>query len=126
MFYAVYENGMVDMKTSFEMLHKSGKILFFAEEYEHRPYRYYYFIDINCHRVQLALNGCNLNCIIQHSENGIPCIELEIESPNYGIEKVEVYRQHPLFPQPLSQVSSIIGDINRFGYEAYRKFELKL
>ena len=127
MFYAVHENGMVDMKLEFDRLHKSGNILFFAEDFDYGSYyRYYLFIDINLQRVQLALNGCKLNCIVRHFEDNIPCVEFEIESPNYGIERVEVYRQHPLFPFHLSRTADIISTINKFGYEAYRKYDLRL
>lgn len=127
MFYAVHENGMVDMKLEFERLHKSGNILFFAEDFDYGSYyMYYFFIDINLKRVQLTLNGCKLNCIIRHFEDNIPCIEFEIESPNYGIERVEVYREHPLFSFYLSRTAHIIGIINKFGYEAYRKYDLRL
>jgi len=127
MFYAVHENGMVDMKLEFEMLHKSGNILFFAESYnDYSDYRYYSFIDIHRQRVQLTLNGCKLNCIIRHFEDNISCIEFEVESPKYGIERVEVYRQYPLCSSYLSRTAYIIGLINKFGYEAYRKYDLRL
>ena len=127
MFYAVHENGMVDMKLEFERLHKSGNILFFAESSnDYSYYKYYSFIDIYRQRVQLTLNGCKLNCIIRHFEDNIPCIEFEIESPNYGIERVEVYRQYPLCSSYLSRTAYIIGLINKFGYEAYRKYDLRL
>jgi len=127
MFYAVYENGMVDMKQEFAQLHKSGNILFFATHYDYTPgYRYYYFIDIHLQSIHLQLNGCKLLCMIRHYEDDIPCMEFEVESPKYGIERVEVHRQHPLFSFYLSRVAHIIGLINAIGYEAYRKHYLRL
>ena len=127
MFYAIHENGIVDMKLEFERLHKSGNILFFAEDHDDDAYyKSYFFIDINRQRVQLTLNGCKLNRIIRHFEGAIPCLEFEIESPNHGIERVEVYKQHPLFSFYLSHIAHIIGTINKFGYEAYRKYDLRI
>ena len=126
MFYAVYESGRVDMRLEFNMLHKSGDILFFAEDLDYKQTRYYYFIDKSRLRVQLSLKGCKINQIILHLEGSLSHVELEIESPNHGVEVVEVYKEHPLSMPHLSYLATIFGYINRVGYEAYRKYDLKL
>ena len=119
MFLAVCENGVVDMKPSFERLYKSEKILFFAQAQVAAPHIYYNLINSKCELTPLALNGCKIHRIIQYKNQGEMCVELEVESPDRGIEKVEVYRQSGFYISPITVVASIIGTINQLGYDRY-------
>ena len=107
------------MKHSFEMLHKSGKILFFAQSQVATPHIYYNLINSKCELTPLALNGCKIHRIIQYKNQGEMCVELEVESPDRGIEKVEVYRQSGFYISPITVVASVIRTIDLLGYDRY-------
>ena len=119
MFLAVYENGAIDMKHSFEMLHKSGKILFFAQSQVATPHIYYNLINSKCELTPLELHGCKIHRIIQYKNQEEICVELEVESPNRGIEKVGIYRQPEFYINPLTVVVSVIRTIDLIGYDRY-------
>ena len=119
MFFAVYENGAIEMKLSFEMLHKSDYILFYAKSQVVGSCKYYHLLNSKCEFSPLTLNGCKIYGIIQHDNHGKLYVELEVESPNRGVEKVEVYRQSGFYFPPLAVVASVIRAINRLGYDVY-------
>ena len=120
MFFAVYENGAIDMKLSFEMLHKSGKILFYAQSQVVGSCKYYRLLNSKCESTPLALNGCKVHRIIQYDNHGELYVVLEVELSNGDVECVEVYRQYGFYFPPLTMVASVFRTIHRFGYDAYR------
>ena len=120
MFYAVYTNGAVDMKPTFELLHHSSEdILFFAECHSDTSCRYYHFLNSQGETTLLTLNGCKLLSTIYKFSDTNPSIELEVERPSRGVERVEVYRQEGFYSPPLSIVASIIRDINKVGFDEW-------
>ena len=107
------------MKLSFEMLHKSGDILFFAKSYLYGDNKYYFPINSKGEITPLALNGCMLRCFIQYYNGGDIYVEFEFDSPDRGIERVKLYRHTDPFISPLKAIISIIKEIDRLGYSAF-------
>ena len=112
MFYAVYENGAIEMKFSFEELHKSEHILFYVKSHIDQSYKYYSLLNAKCETEPLALNGGKLYGIIQRDNCGRYSLEFDIETPSKGIERVEVYRQEGFYFPPLYIASLIIRNID--------------
>ncbi len=108
MFYAVYENGAIDMKPTFEMLHKSEYTLFYARLHIVGSCKYYYLLNSKCETTPLQLNGCKLHSIIQRNECGFLYVEMEVERPRGEIEIVEIYRQKYFYFSPLTIAASVI------------------
>ena len=119
MFLAVCENGVVDMKPSFERLYKSEKILFFAQAQVEPTHIYYNLINYEGKVAPLPLNGCKIHRIIQYEKQEGICVVLEIESPIRGIERVAVYQQPGFFVSPLMVVANAICKIDLLGYDKY-------
>ena len=117
MFYAVYTNGATEMKPTFEMLHHSSEhILFFAKCHTYASCRHYLFLNSKGETAPLIVNGGKLTSAIYDFSATPPTIALEIEQPNRGVERVEIYRQENFYLPPLSIVAAAIMSINRFGF----------
>jgi hypothetical protein len=116
MFYAVYTNGATDMKPTFEMLHHSSEhILFFAKSHTDASCRHYLFLNSKGEIAPLIVNGGKLISIIYNFSAPSPTIELEVEQPNRGVERVEIYREDNFYFSPLSIVAAAIRSINKLG-----------
>ena len=116
MFYAVYTNGVTEMKPTFEMLHHSSEhILFFAKCHTDASCRHYYFLNSKGEIAPLIVNGGKLISIIYNFSAPPPTIELEVEQPSREVERVEIYRQDNFDLPPLSIVAAAIRSINQLG-----------
>ena len=116
MFYAVYTNGAIDMKPTFEMLHHSSEhILFFAKCHTDASCRYYLFLNSKGETTPLIVNGGKLISAIYNFSAPPPTIELEVELPSREVERVEIYRQDNFYLPPLSIVAAAIRSINKLG-----------
>ena len=116
MFYAVYTNGAIDMKLTFEMLHHSSEhILFFAKCHTDASCRYYLFLNSKGETTPLIVNGGKLISAIYNFSATSPTIELEVELPSREVERVEIYRQDNFYLPPLSIVAAAIRSINKLG-----------
>ncbi len=116
MFYAVYTKGATEMNPTFEMLHHSSEhILFFAKCHTDASCRHYYFLNPKGEIAPLIVNGGKLISIIYNFSAPPSTIELEIEQPNRGVERVEIYRQDNFYLPPLSIVATAIRSINKLG-----------
>ena len=116
MFYAVYTNGAIDMKPTFEMLHHSSEhILFFAKCHTDASYRYYLFLNSKGETTPLIVNGSKLISAIYNFSATPPTIALEVELPSREVERVEIYRQDNFYLPPLSIVAAAIRSINKLG-----------
>ena len=122
MFYAVYENGAVVSRTSFEMLPQTEDILFYAKSEEVLSHTYYHILNTEGKINPLQLNKCKLIGIIQNNYNGYHCAILEFEIPKKGVEKLEIGKYEWEAEQPLSVTASIVDKINHCGYYLYLAF----
>ena len=121
MFYAVYTNGAIDMKQTFEMLHHSSEhILFFAKCHTDTSCRYYLFLNSKGETAPLIVNGCKLISVIYNFSATPSTIALDIEQPNQGVERVEIYKQDKFYLSPLSIVAAVIGNIGKIGFDEWR------
>ena len=124
MYCAVYTNGAMDMKLTFEMLHHSSKyILFFVRIINCISCRYYHLLNIKGEMSPLELNGCKLISIIEKHSTTSPVIAFEIELPDRGVEIVDVYEQQGFYFPPLSISASLIKHINEIGIKDFLRLE---
>ena len=124
MYCAVYTNGAMDMKPTFEMLHHSSKyILFFVSITDCISCRYYHLLNIKGEISPLELNGCKLISIIEKHSTTSPVIAFEIELPDRGVEIVDVYEQQGFYFPPLSISASLIKHINEIGIKDFLRLE---
>ena len=124
MYCAVYTNGAMDMKPTFEMLHHSSKyILFFVRITNFMSCRYYHLLNIKGEISPLELNGCKLISIIEKHSTTSPVIAFEIELPDRGVEIVDVYEQQGFYFPPLSISASLIKHINEIGIKDFLRLE---
>ncbi|MBR6655296.1 MAG: hypothetical protein IKL20_01655 [Alistipes sp.] len=120
MFYAVYRNGAIEMKPTFEMLHHSSEhIILFAKCHTYTSCKHYRFLNQQGETTILTLNGCKLLSVIYNISTPTPSIELEVERPSRGVERVEAYRQDGFYIPPLSIIAFVIDKINRVGFDEW-------
>ena len=124
MYCAVYTNGAMDMKPTFEMLHHSSKyILFFVRITNCISCRYYHLLNTKGEISPLELNGCKLISIIEKHSTTSPVIAFEIDLPDRGVEIVDVYEQQGFRFPPLSISASLIKHINEMGIKEFLRLE---
>lgn len=124
MFYAVYTNGVIDMKLTFEMLHHSSKhILFFAECHDDTSCRRYHFLNSHGESTYLTVNGGKLISIIYKNSITPRIIAFEIESPDRGVEIVDLYEEQGFYFPPLTISASLIRHLNEVGLRAFLGLE---
>jgi len=124
MYCAVYTNGAMDMKMTFEMLHHSSKyILFFVRITNGISCRYYHLLNAKGEISPLELNGCKLISIIDKLSATPPVIAFEIETPDRGVEIVDVYVQKGFLFPPLSISATFIKHINKVGIKEFLGLE---
>ncbi len=124
MYCAVYTNGAIDMKPTFEKLHHSSKyILFFVRITDCISCIYYHLLNIKGEISPLELNGCKLISIIEKHSTTSPIIAFEIELPDRGVEIVDVYEQQGFYFPPLSISASLIKHINEIGIKDFLRLE---
>ena len=124
MYCAVYTNGAMDMKPTFEMLHHSSKyILFFVRITSCISCRYYHLLNIKGEISPLELNGGKLVSIIYKYSTTPPVIAFELELPDRGVEIVDVYEQQGFYFPPLSISASLIKYINQIGIKEFLRLE---
>ena len=124
MYCAVYTNGAIDMKPTFEMLHHSSKyILFFVRITECISCRYYHLLNVKGEISPLELNGCKLISIIYKHSTTPPVIALELELPDRGVEIIDVYEYPGFYFPPLSISASLIKHINQIGIKEFLRLE---
>ena len=124
MYCAVYTNGAMDMKPTFEMLHHSSKyILFFVRITDCISCRYYHLLNVKGEISPLELNGCKLISIIYKHSTTPPVIAFELELPDRGVEIVDVYEYPGFHFPPLSISASLIKYINQIGIKEFLRLE---
>ena len=120
MYYAVYTNGAIDVKQTFDMLHHSSKyILFFAKPFDDASCRYYYLLNVNGEICPLELNGGKLISIIYKYSDASYTIAFELELPDRGVEIIDVYEEENFHFPPLSISASLINRINEMGLKVF-------
>ena len=124
MFYAVYTNGAVDMKPTFELLHHSSEdILFFAECSTDSSCKYYHFLHSKGESTYLTLNGGKLISIIYKHSTTPRIIAFEIESQDRGVEIIDLYEERGSYSPPLTISASLIRHLNKVGLRAFLGLE---
>ena len=124
MYCAVYTNGAIDMKPTFEKLHHSSKyILFFVRITDCISCRYYHLLNIKGEICPLELNGGKLISIIHKHSTTPAVIAFELEFPDRGVEIVDVYEYPNFYFPPLSISASFIKHLNKVGLKAFLRLE---
>ena len=124
MYCAVYTNGAMDMKPTFEMLHHSSEyILFFVRITSCISCRYYHLLNIKGEMSPLELNGCKLISIIYKHSTTPPVIAFELELPDRGVEIIDIYDYPNFYFPPLSISASLIKNINEIGIKDFLGLE---
>ena len=120
MFFAVYTNGGMIMQPTFERLrHNTENVLFYARLYTVKPCTYYYLLNSKGEICPLELNGGKLISIIyKHS-----IIAFKLESPDRGVEVIDIYKQQGFYFPPLSISASLIKHLNKVGLKAFLGLE---
>ena len=122
MFQAVYKNGAIVERSSFDMLPKSDEVLFYAKSEGNKSRTEYSIIDSYGEPRTLPLNGCKLIGCILNSYRGHPYIELEFEIYGLGVEKLQIWREEWQCDNPLSTVALIAERVRQCGYDTYLAF----
>ena len=120
MFFAVYTNGGMIMQPTFEKLrHNTKDVLFYVRLYMTESCKYYYLLNHKGEICPLELNGGKLISIIYKHSDTSPIIEFELESPERGVEIIEIYRQQDFGFSPLSISASLIKHLNLVGLKNF-------
>ena len=119
MFQAVYKNGAIVERSSFDMLPKSDEVLFYAKSEGNKSRTEYSIIDSYGEPRTLPLNGCRLIGCILNSYRGHPYIELEFEIYGIGVEKLQIWREEWQSKEPLSEIAHIIERVRQCGYKIF-------
>lgn len=120
MYCAVYTNGAMDMKPTFEMLHHSSKyILFFVRITNCISCRYYHLLNIKGEIYPLEFNGGKLISIIYKHSTTPAVIAFELELPGRDVEIIDVYEYPGFYFSPLSISASLIKHLNKVGLKAF-------
>ena len=124
MYCAVYTNGAIDMKPTFEMLHHSSKyILFFVRITNCISCRYYHLLNVKGEISPLELNGGRLISIIYKHSTTPSVIAFELELPDRGMEIIDVYEYPGFYFSPLSISASLIKHLNKVGLKVFLGLE---
>ncbi len=124
MFVAVYTNGCVIMQPTFEKLrHNTENVLFYVKLCILESCKYYYLLNPKGEICPLELNGGKLISIVYKHSATPPIIAFEIESPDRGVEIIDVYEQPNFYFPPLSISASLIKHLNKVGLKAFLGLE---
>ena len=124
MFVAVYTNGCLIMQPTFEKLrHYTQDVLFYAKLYMSESCKYYYLLNSKGEICPLELNGGKLISIIYKHSVTPHIIAFELETPERGVEIVDIYEQQGFYFPPLSISASLIKHLNKVGLKAFLGLE---
>jgi len=124
MFVAVYTNGCLIMQPTFEKLrHNTENVLFYVKLCILESCRYHYLLNPKGEICPLELNGGKLISIIYKHSATPPIIAFELESPDRGVEIVDIYEQQGFYFPPLSISASLIKHLNKVGLKAFLGLE---
>ena len=124
LYFAVYTNGTMVMQPIFEELrHNTQDVLFYVRCDTSESCRYYHLLNPRGEICPLELNGGRLISIIYKHSATSPMIAFEIESPNRGVEIIDVYEQQGFYFPPLSISATLIKHLNKVGLKAFLGLE---
>ena len=124
MFVAVYTNGCMIMQPTFDKLrHNTENVLFYVKLYMLESCKYYYLLNSKGEICPLELNGGKLISIIYKHATTPPIIAFEIESPDRGVEIIDVYEEGGFYFPPLTISASLIRHLNEVGLRAFLGLE---
>ena len=119
MFCAVYKNGLVVEKDSFDMLPHSEEIIFYAQS-EHTLLRTNYRILSSEGIIgSLPVKGCELISVMRGGSEVCPYVELAFKMTDNSIERIKAWKTEWDGYQSLSAVARIVEQINQCGCEMY-------
>ena len=124
MFFAVYTNRCMIMQPTFEKLrHNTENVLFYVKLCILESCKYYYLLNSKGEICPLELNGGKLISIIYKHSATPPIIAFEIESPDRGVEIIDVYEEGGFYFPPLSISAALVNHINEVGLNAFLGLE---
>ena len=124
MFFAVYTNRCMIMQPTFEKLrHNTENVLFYVKLCILESCKYYYLLNSKGEICPLELNGGKLISIIYKHSATPSIIAFEIESPDRGVEIIDVYEQPNFYFPPLSISAALVNHINEVGLNAFLGLE---
>ena len=120
LYFAVYTNGTMVMQPTFEKLrHNTQNVLFYVRQHISESCKYYHLLNSKGEICPLELNGGKLISIIcKHS-----IIAFKLESPDRGVEVIDIYKQQGFYFPPLSISASLIKHLNKVGLKAFLGLE---
>ena len=124
LYFAVYTNGTMVMQPTFEKLrHNTQNVLFYVRCDISESCKYYHLLNSKGEICPLELNGGKLISIIDKLSATSPMIAFEIESPNRGVDIIDVYEQQGFDFPPLSISASLIKHLNKVGLKSFLGLE---
>ena len=124
MFVAVYTNGcMIMQPTFYKLRHNTENVLFYVKLYMLESCKYYYLLNPKGEICPLELNGGKLISIIYKHSTTPRIIAFEIESPDRGVEIVDLYEERGFYFPPLTISASLIRHLNEVGLRAFLGLE---
>ena len=124
MYFAVYTNGCMIMQPTFdELRHNTENVLFYVKLCMFESCKYYYLLNSKGEICPLELNGGKLISIVYKHSATPPIIAFELESPDRGVEIVDIYEQQGIYFPPLSISASLIKHLNKVGLKAFLGLE---
>jgi len=124
MFFAVYTNRCMIMQPTFEKLrHNTENVLFYVKLCILESCKYYYLLNSKGEICPLELNGGKLISIIYKHSTTPRIIAFEIESPDRGVEIIDVYEEGGFYFPPLSISAALVNHINEVGLNAFLGLE---
>ena len=124
MFFAVYTNRCMIMQPTFEKLrHNTDHVLFYVKLCILESCKYYYLLNSKGEICPLELNGGKLISIIYKHSTTPRIIAFEIESPDRGVEIIDVYEEGGFYFPPLSISAALVNHINEVGLNAFLGLE---
>ena len=124
MFFAVYTNRCMIMQPTFEKLrHNTENVLFYVKLCILESCKYYYLLNSKGEICPLELNGGKLISIIYKHSTTPRIIAFEIESPDRGVEIIDLYEEGGFYFPPLSISAALVNHINEVGLNAFLGLE---
>ena len=119
MFCAIYKNGAVIERDSFDILPKSEEVFFYVRSEGDKLRADYTIIDSHGEPTILQLNGCKLIGIALDNYQEYPYLKLEFEIHNLGATKLKLWKSEWHCDEALSSVAIIADRIAKCGYDIY-------
>ena len=110
---------MVMQPTFEKLLHNTNNVLFYVKLYVSESCKHYYLLNPKGEICPLELNGGRLISIIENHSKPSPIIAFELESPDRGVEIIEVYEQQGFYFAPLSISASLIKHLDKVGLKVF-------